>query len=465
MTVGAAVGLGSLALLSPATFLNLLCVGIVTTIVVGHLRRTHPLLSLRNIFLVGFVLFQAMSVSKALSSGDFGPFTIVHPDGTGRTFAVFSVVFLGGFFIAYQRPTGRGLAIRAGAKILVTEREPRGSLAPLAVILVALAALFRASASFLPVALANGSVLFAISLCAVASSLAAWEFGRVGRRLRASFVCLLTVALSIPIAITGQFGRRPLVAIFAGVMWSLYYRRWHMYSSKRALLSIAALSLVPLVAIGLFSDVRSAGSVNRSSSDYLTAAVESGNIIAGLEGLVEDFPTGTVSMWAIESYPDRNTPRYLQSIRYFVTLPIPRQIYEGKGVPLANLVAKQADLSGVDQDRIKIPAGIIGNAAAEGGLAVALVYGLAIGLLLRFFDEIVRQGRRNPLVVVAVGCNLGQILGLARGEPSVFAGVFVLSVVAVRFFLLALEHLVSRRLAAASTRALNSESSGLVTNR
>jgi hypothetical protein len=45
--------------------------------------------------------------------------------------------------------------------------------------------------------------------------------------------------------------------------------------------------------------------------------------------------------------------------------------------------------------------------------------------------------------VVAVGSSLGQVLGLARGESSVFAAVFVASVLVTRLALAAIEWTIS----------------------
>jgi threonine/homoserine/homoserine lactone efflux protein len=58
-----------------------------------------------------------------------------------------------------------------------------------------------------------------------------------------------------------------------------------------------------------------------------------------------------------------------------------------------------------------------------------VIYAVVAGLFLRFFDEILFTNATSPLVVVAIGSALGQVVGLARGATAPFAFVFVTTVV------------------------------------
>src|SRR5690606_14334332 len=92
-----------------------------------------------------------------------------------------------------------------------------------------------------------------------------------------------------------------------------------------------------------------------------------------------------------------------------------------KPVPLSLLVAPQSRLPGVTYGKITLPPGVLGYARAEGGFYALLIYGVFFGQFTRFFDEIVRQNYTNPFLVLAVGCALGDLIGLARGDLAIFA--------------------------------------------
>jgi hypothetical protein len=87
-----------------------------------------------------------------------------------------------------------------------------------------------------------------------------------------------------------------------------------------------------------------------------------------------------------------------------------------------------AKIHGVNWGVLTLGPGIIGHAAAEGGFYAAIIYALALGLLMRFFDELVQLYPLSPFVVMLVGCNLGQILGAPRGETAAFLALYILTI-------------------------------------
>ena len=162
-----------------------------------------------------------------------------------------------------------------------------------------------------------------------------------------------------------------------------------------------------------------------SPCTHISAIQTSGDITTGVAKLFDGQATGPASLWLIENFPENYEYRHLFTLKYFFALNVPRAIWPGKPEPQSVLIANQANIQRVQQDRIKLSCGIVGVAAAEGGWYAIIVYAIWLGLFVRIFDEIVRHQPTSPFIVLPVGAALGQVLGLARGDTSAFANTEV----------------------------------------
>ena len=77
-----------------------------------------------------------------------------------------------------------------------------------------------------------------------------------------------------------------------------------------------------------------------------------------------------------------------------------------------------------------------------------ILYALFYGQFCRFFDEIVSQNPGNPFLILAVGCKLGQVVGLARGDIAIFTNLVTLGFLSIWFMMLIARLIIGRRLAA-----------------
>lgn len=449
-TVGIrSIGVGSLAVamavLPVPLYLNLLSVGLLIWMVRQYQTGQHELLCLRNIFLLGFILFELYSAANVASTGNFGQFPLNRPLATEHRFELLATVFLIVFLLAYEHPVGLERVTNRLGSLLAGRKTTRRSVVPLAVGMTAAAVLLRTYA----LASGGGTISHAASLvsvaaAAVACGLAAWISRADRSAAQRGVFCGVILLINIPIAIVGQFSRRPLVALFGAVIWSLYYSRLRSGGSRKVMLKLGALVLVPLLALAIFTDLRKAGQSNGSVSQFLNKLGDaSGAGASGAKTLATNLPTGSVTMWVEENYPTPFHAKKLQTLQYFFGIVVPRSIWHAKPKPISDSIAAEANLTGVNVEKLKVPAGIIGNAAAEGGLLADVVYAFLIVALLRMFDDAVLGNRWDPFLVVAVGSSLGQVLGLARGESSAFAAVFVGSVIATRAALAVFEWLIS----------------------
>jgi hypothetical protein len=60
-----------------------------------------------------------------------------------------------------------------------------------------------------------------------------------------------------------------------------------------------------------------------------------------------------------------------------------------------------------------------------------LGYAAFFGLLIGFIDRITKDRVHNPYFLIAVGCGLGQIVGLPRGETFLFLSLWFATFVAL----------------------------------
>jgi hypothetical protein len=407
-------------------YLFFLAFCLIVLMVWQHRRGVVELVSIRNMAILGFIVFQLTSAALRLTSSEFGLMKISSPDSTGVTYALMATVFLPLALLSYKVAPG----VRAPARLLARRKAEAGDgfLLLLAALLTAAALVMRFGVLIPYVAIYTN--LVGVGFAAVACGLGGWVWARRFSNPMVLLTLLLLVAVNGAIVMWGEFGRRNLVAVSAAVIWGMYYSAWRYMSGWKLLVRATAIGAIPLVFIALFTSVRTSADGGRNVVDHLIA-MKDGSVIEGTALLLEGQATGTVSLWCIENFPENYEYDHLFTIQYFFILPIPRAIWETKPTPLSTKVASRANVRGVDQGKVTLPAGILGNAAAEGGWYALIIYALISGVFLRFFDELIRQNPWSPFVVLPVGCQLGQVLGLARGETALFANTYVLAFIGV----------------------------------
>ena len=99
--------------------------------------------------------------------------------------------------------------------------------------------------------------------------------------------------------------------------------------------------------------------------------------------------------------------------------PIPRAIYPGKPKALGILLQEQFKIAA------NLGPGIIGHGWAEAGWIGIVYYAVFFGCLVAVADRLTLERLNNPYFIAAAGSNLGNVLGLARGETSMFLDMIV----------------------------------------
>ncbi len=393
-----------------------------------HWTGSHPLFSLRNISLVGFMGYQLTSAGTAMLRQDYSVFAIRDPEGAGLEFTAMALAFLVIFLVAYEIGFP---AKQAAARTPMTRLNMGGSsLLLLAFALTIGAGVLRFGVLIPYIGIIAGWV--GIGFGSVATGIVAWVWSRAWYNPVLFVTAGIVTLVNTGIAISGQFGRRQLAAIGLAFVWGAFYGRLRFQPMIVMLQTFAIVAAPAVVALALFTSVRGKGAGEVGAVEQFKMMAQ-GSVKEGLIDLLGGQGTGPTAMWTIENYPERFNGGPYQTITYTFTHNIPRALWEGKPEPLSKDIATNADVKGVAQENITIPPGIVGYAAAEGGLPALAAYAIFFAVILRYFDELVRRNPYTPLVVLPIACQLGQIIGLFRGDPALFINIYIYSFVGCYF--------------------------------
>lgn len=414
-------------------------------ILLDHFRGVVDLLSIRNVALVGFLVFLVISSPKSLEARTDFTYNLVDPEGTVATYLGWCAVFLIVFLITYRGGWG---VTRLAHATPVPKGEPGiATMWALAVALTVAAAPIRFGIRIpLVASLANWS---SAALCAVSAGLVGWIWVRRLLNPAVAIPAVGLILINVVLAQYGEFSRRPLVSIGGCVVWGMYYSALRYLPPMAMLVRLGLISLPPLLAFGLYTSVRNWSLLE--GGKILDAILSDGNAAAGLAD-VTDQATSAVAMWVMEQNNDGTLEtRHLFTIQYFFMFPVPREIFTITGLgdkpwPLSTFTAEMSGRKGVKlgDDGVTNPGGITGNAASEGGFYALIVYAIVGGLMFRYFDELLRRNPMNPLLVLPIGSALGHTLGIPRGESSTFTFIFVYSAGTAILAMLLISKLLSR---------------------
>lgn len=421
-----------------AAILGLMSIAILAKIVVDHLRGRHPLLSLRNCGLLGLVLFQSASGMTHLWTGIYRKYPVHHPEQAGLTFTVmlgaFVVLFLVFYWLGWP---ARKLATWTPKSQAMPSN---GALLAMAIVFTVLGAGLRLGVNIPLVGILAS--LLGLGFAAISCGFVGWVWGKqLWNPVYAGMAGGLFIANAL-VAITGEFGRRNLVAVGAALLWGIFQSRLKYLTPMKSLQVMTALAIPPIIVVALFTAVRAAGDYSRTATQHVQA-MSQGSVKTGLYDMLSGQGTAAAAFFVIERYPSSYQGGFLQTALYTFAAPIPRSWWPDKPIPLSTKIAEQARIRGVTHDRITLPPGIVGYARAEGGWIAVVVYAFFYAGLLRYFDELSWQAA-SPLVIMPVGAQLGQIIGLFRGDPALFMSAYLMTVVMSYAVCLALAKMLER---------------------
>jgi hypothetical protein len=403
-----------------------LAILMVVYVLYTYLSGKDDLCSLRNVAILGFIIFQLMGAFIRLYTQTYKPFRISDPAGAATIFAIWATIFIILALLSYRM--GWGVKWLA-TKVPVSRAVPGDtSLLIMAGMLAVMGLVIRFGMSMIPTFGALADYL-GTGYASMAAGLCGWVWAK---RFINPVVIVYTgviVVIGFLTVMYSSFGRRGLIAVAAALLFGMYYGSLRKERPVTALMRLGMVGMFPLLFVALYTSVRSSGEHTRSAGQHLSAISRGGDLKTGLILLFEGQNVANEGFWLIENYPESFEYRWFFTLRYTVEVLIPREIYPSKPDPLSNLVAAQANIPKVNQDKLKMSPGIIGSAATEGGTIAVIVYAIVAGLFLRFFDQLCMLHPGSPFVIMPASAALGQVLGFARGETSVMVNAFILATI------------------------------------
>ncbi|MBX3378028.1 MAG: hypothetical protein KF678_13610 [Phycisphaeraceae bacterium] len=393
-----------------------LAVAVVAMMIVQAYRGTHPLLSVRNFFLVGFVIFQLMSAALSLWTLTWGEVTIDSPMTTGVIYLFAATTFLVLFLWSYSRGWWvRRFAWRSRFPFPVY--TPSTLLSVGGLLLVVGFVLRIVIGRNVPVLGVLTDVL-AVGVLASAAGLAMWAWAprlwNLAVAVPAGFIILGAIACTV----FQTFGRRDVVCVLLTVLFAAYQSHWRHQGWLRLAYRLGGLGVAGLIFLAAFSTVRSTTSQQSDFGDVVRGITEA-DVGEGLTALASGQFAAANSMWVIENRPDPYPYDPFHSIVYTVTNPIPRIIWPGKPDGLGYAMVRQARVYKFSENFTLGP-GIIGHIFNDNPWLTLIPYAILFGLMWRFFDEYLVVHSLNPFITIPAVVGAGEIVGIPRGEVGLF---------------------------------------------
>ena len=407
--------------------LGLLTLAVCMLMLSQGLSRKVDLFSMRNLYLVSFLVYQVISPAFVLYADYYPMFDINAPERAAQTLTMYCYVYTFVFFLSYHRLS---FSSWFSKKFNSTPRTIDDMLfLGLAVGLIILAIALRVFGPGIPV-VSRAAVQIGIAAAAVASAIAGWVWG--GRRFNPLIIVMMAfiVGSSLIIGMQGVFGRRPLLSVLLGLAWGYYHRRAKDIPPLKLIVSVAPIVLFVVLAVSAFTAIRESGKTSSASVSETVTKMSQAKVSAGAENIVTGQTCGAAALWCIENFPKNFEPRFLHTLKVFVCWYIPSDFWPEKPIPISLDLARMARVDGVNRSKITLPPGVIGYAAAEGGWIAVIIYALFYGQYIRFFDELIRNNPNNVFLILPVGCATGQVLGLARGDIAIFANLMIMAFLA-----------------------------------
>lgn len=401
--------------------------GLVTYLAIGVVKREHDLLSFRTLFALGFCFFYGLATIFVAFMEQTG--FIYQPSGEGYLpLAICTPVFAILFVVADRWGGKLGFAQKIVPKLDI---PPTTASIFLGIAICEIVAVF---------ALTPLGDYFTASLGQVRPGLAACAAGLATYYLLSQrfnpiawMVFLGVFTLSLLICVSGGTDRRFALSVFMVSAWVWYYFDLRYRSLSNTLSKMAALGVLIAFFLVFYSGFRNVSKdewafANRVEQ-FKTATTGQTLVQKGAfeSVLYQDAPINT--LYIMENYPSGQALDPFNGLIFFVTNPIPRILWEDKPIALGEDLRRQFGINA------NLGPGIIGHGWSEGLWIGVAGYAIFFGLMCGIVDRAIRDKAANPFFISIIGCSLGNIVGLPRGETSLFMVLWFSSVVAAAMLL------------------------------
>jgi hypothetical protein len=383
------------------------------------LSPSREALTLRGVFLLGFVLFQPGSALFTLFTGEIDRVMAADVGWASVVFAILSSLFIVLTLLFYNRGW---FVSRLAARETVNREVSSGGLVFAAFLSLLIGVLLRDVLGLVPILGVLTEMLSTGAFC-VALGCAGWAWARSPFHVGTILPFVVVGASTAALLLNNAFSRRGLVAAVIATIWAAYFARWRGGQRTTLVIRATVFICIGYTLVLLQSATRGSSHQGGNVAEYIQAffEVDGSDLAEAALGMASGQFAGANSMWLIEECPS-TFPRWpLHSLEYYATQPIPRVLWSGKPWSVGNEMVLVAGISGVKKDEFSFGPGLVGHLVVDIPWIALPLYAMIIGLALRYMDDRVAHNPSNPFVVLQFGAATSQFLALPRGELGLFA--------------------------------------------
>ncbi len=405
--------------------LILLALFVLVYMMVQAKNGTVEILSTRNMFLIGLIVFQLTGPAMSMILDARSSFYPAQIESTSIVYIFMVIVFIVFFLLSYTKSTRLIDAVIIRRRVSQLEYSPVG-LMVIAISTIPIGLLCQFVLVYTPV-FGPGFRLLAYGMYTIGSSLASWVwFKHFYNPIYMLLACsLILTALSL--TFYQNFGRRPLVGVLVGIGWAAYYSHWRSLGLAAVIKRGAVVGGAGFVLLALVTSARD-GVFREQSIVTNVSSLKDASFSAGALDLVTGQQAGVTSMWILESRPDTKEYDTLHTAVSVLTFPIPRAMWPGKPTALGiSMPQQEMSISGKPNDW-NIGPGLVGHIENDNPWVALWLYPIFLGVYFRLFDRIVAWFPDNPFAVLPMGSALGQFIAMPRGELGSFFFIATINV-------------------------------------
>ncbi|MDX2148651.1 MAG: hypothetical protein SFZ23_14135 [Planctomycetota bacterium] len=378
--------------------------------------KRNPLLTYRNMFLVGYLFFYGLATLFAVRFEFSGE--LYTPVGTGY---LPLAVMIPGFLVVFF--TGHAWARKWGwpGKLIPALELPVTTPALVTYIVILLAV---SSLGLIAVTSYAGGIMTQMRPGLAAAAIGLATYLLLAKRFNplAWAIFIPTFVFGVLLSVSGGTDRRFVLGCFIVVLWVWYWCDLRFRPLGTTLLKLGVIVAIATAFIIVYSGIRHVGEdrlnfANRAKQ-LATAATDPTVKKGSLDQvLYQDAPINTV--YIIETYPKDNDLDPFNGLKFFLGNPIPRFLWPDKPVGLGYALQQQFNIPA------NLGPGIIGHGWSEGMWLGVAGYAIVFGILTGIMDRLLRERSWNPYFLAVYGGFLGNFFGLSRGETSLFMVLIV----------------------------------------
>lgn len=401
-------------------------------VILSNLRsKKQDLISWRNIFLLGFAQFYGIGTYLTISDRFGSDIYVAGPRGMFTLFLAlpFFLILLFIFAAIGSRWVGFRKLI---PKLQLPITDPGIVLTTVALLGAAVVAAVLPMTSYLNVIIAQVKGGLAGAAIGLATYyLIARKFNPIAWTMFG-----VTFVATFLIGMVGETGRRGVLGVLMAIGWMWWYYGLRSQTIFSKLLKFGAIGALTFTVVLLYASFRGEGGTSSTGGGGFTMSMRANQIMEFAKNpkiqqnaifnlLGSDAPTDT--MFIMENYPDSYEYDPFNGLKFFISNPIPRAIWPSKPIGMGVVVQRQLGTPA------NLGIGILGHGWSEGGWLGIAGYAIFFGILCGALDRLIRDRAWNPYFVAAIGSNLGNVFGIARGETSLFMVLVVAGFIGAAF--------------------------------